>query len=371
MTKYLKQRIFYILTFGLVFLLSLGFSSYSYADNSIPSPGYGAAALNMQTGLTTDYASLTVSPGSNYSLADIVRNYTNSPMVIFVSRVNGITAYYSGDSYTDPGNCTTTIVAGCFINSYPTEVTVGANSTIEVPYVLSVPSWLPPGDYLAGLQFTNGKPLNTGGDLNHKIAIGVTIKAAVDVGVAFTVPGPSKYHLTIGGVKFTKLAGLNRVYIYEINDGVKFLHPHGYIQIWTNPAHKITAPATSSTVLPQLPDNFAYLSVNLPYIPEGNYYCHVVLYYEPNNVATYDCPQPLNLTGANAPYSQPPKQSTSPQGCLTAPNNLYKKVVKNPIFWGLFIILALLTAMYIRYERNVSERFKQLRKERFKNAFNK
>jgi hypothetical protein len=86
----------------LTLLLSPWSLRASYADNLGQAPTgetYGAAGLDPATNRTVAYITLpSVIPGNVYTLHDIVRNFTDQPLTLYLAPVNGQTAAYSGDS---------------------------------------------------------------------------------------------------------------------------------------------------------------------------------------------------------------------------------------------------------------------------------
>jgi WxL interacting protein linking bacterial and host surfaces len=192
----------------------------------------------------------TVAPGKTFTDEVIVTNTGDTPIDLVVSGVDGLTAPTSGAVYgnrQDPVNET-----GAWVRSAKGAVTVPPHAELAVPFTVTVPKDIRPGDHLAGIAFEDVHPSSAGGNF----AVTQIVRAVM--GVQTIVPGPGAFAVHIDDAALQSLPGVGAASVLVTlgNNGVRLGKPSLSVALSGPKGYQRTVVRTLDTILPG--DTIAY-----------------------------------------------------------------------------------------------------------------
>jgi hypothetical protein len=185
----------------------------------------------------------------------------------------GQTAINSGDTYPAATSRRHCVETSCWLSRLPTTVTIPARTRRTVSFVVSVPTRTRPGQYLAGVVAQPGMRARAP---QRRTGFGAAVIARVAIGVAMTVPGPQRPHLTIPAVTLDTSGKTPLLRIVVRDPGNTWEHPAGGAVIRVGKARRIFG-VRSSTVLPR---DSATLPLPVAGVPRGGWPTLVELWYD-------------------------------------------------------------------------------------------
>jgi hypothetical protein len=250
------------------------------AGASAASAGTGAGCRTVHVGPVhsaavahSSYFQLRVAPGRAVRQAVIVANPQRHACKVTLLPAYGQTAINSGDTYPAATSGRRCVETSCWLSRLPTRVTVPARTRRTVPFVVSVPARTRPGQYLAGVV---AQPAVRARAPRGRAGFGAAVIARVAIGVAVTVPGALRPHLTIPAVTLDTSGTRPLLRIVVRDPGNTWEHPAGGAVIRVGKAHR-TFGVRSSTVLPR---DSATLPLPVAGIPRGGWPTLVELWYD-------------------------------------------------------------------------------------------
>ncbi len=172
------------------------------------------------------YFNLTLGAGSTSKQSVLLANPASVECVVQLSPAAGKTATNTGDSYpVQAHGCAGT---GCWISGLPNQVRLAANSRLDVPFTVTVPTTTSSGQYLAGVV---AAPVIAGAGSATTGGVSVAVLSHVALGVAVTVPGPLKPGLVITGIDLDTSTSPAVLQVHLHNTGNTWEHPNGGARI--------------------------------------------------------------------------------------------------------------------------------------------
>ncbi|WP_438352662.1 WxL protein peptidoglycan domain-containing protein [Microbacterium sp. CJ88] len=173
-----------LITAALLAALSLG-------GGAAASAAEGDATWGVRTADTAEGAgrqnyAYTVDPGATVSDALIVTNYSDAPLDLALSSADGFTNE-SGQLDVLP-RATPSTQLGAWIALAASTVSVPAGQAVEVPFTLTVPADITPGDYAGAVLSSLGSPQTSQGiSVDRRLGIRVHLRVTGDLAPALAL----------------------------------------------------------------------------------------------------------------------------------------------------------------------------------------
>ena len=181
-----------------VLLVSLVAAPPAVADSmgfdARPSPGSPNAELG--------FFKIDAQPGAALQRMVVITNRTTQTKVIDLAACDGAAAVYGGVAYSD--NAKKPSAVGSWIKLSSVQVDVPPNTSVQVPFEISVPADATSGTHVGGISMWEpaaSKTTGAGGTGNNKATTKITMVTRMVLTVLITTPGPAVPQLTISGVK--------------------------------------------------------------------------------------------------------------------------------------------------------------------------
>jgi hypothetical protein len=193
---------------------------------------------------TKAYFKPSVTPGETFTDQIIVTNTGDTPVVLAVSSVDGLTAATSGAVYGNRQDQVTK--AGGWVTPSAATVTVAPHSELPVPFTVKVPKDAGAGDHLAGIAFEDTHQTSGSG----KFAVTQVVRSVM--GVQVVVPGPGAFAVHVGGSKLDSLPGVSAASVVVTlgNNGVRLGKPELSVAMTGPDGYQKTVTRTLDTILP-------------------------------------------------------------------------------------------------------------------------
>ena len=140
--------------------------------------------------------------GESVQRVVVITNHTDKAKIVSVAPVDGLAAVFGGVAYSE--SAATPEAVGGWIKLSSTKVDVPPNSSVRVPFDVTVPADVTSGLHLGGIALwepaaatTSGSGDGSGDEATTKITMVTRMVLTVHV----TTPGPAVPNLTISGVK--------------------------------------------------------------------------------------------------------------------------------------------------------------------------
>lgn len=188
-----------------------------------PAAAIDNGTLGIRPSNESDFFHLSLFPGAATEATAIVSNHTDSPVTLLTYPVDGQSSpqgAFALASQTDPR-----AGIGAWVRLDTAQVTVPANSNLELPFQLSVPANTPPGDYAGGLIIQSppvkGETSIVGGDT----AVRLDVVQRQGVRIYLNVAGTALKSLELGELSWTHTGGSVTFTLPVRNTGNTILHP--------------------------------------------------------------------------------------------------------------------------------------------------
>lgn len=195
--------------------------------NDLNGVGLAPAHYDPNNPATKSYFIPTLNPGQTFSDAVIVDNPTARTLNLRVYPVDGLTSPYSGAVYSSLGDPLRR--AGQWVTPGTTTITVAPKSTFNIPFSVTPPAGIDPGDHLAGLavQDVNQAPSSAAG------GVGVNVVVRLVMGILVKVPGAASFNLAIHGATISTQPGIDSAFVIvdATNTGKLLGHPHLHLDL--------------------------------------------------------------------------------------------------------------------------------------------
>ncbi len=132
----------------------------------------------------------------------VLTNRTDKAKTIRVAPCDGLAAVFGGVAYSDSGKAPHAV--GSWVKLSQTSVEVGAGSSVQVPFEVSVPADVTSGEHLGGIAVWEPAAATTTGSGeadSNAASTKITTVTRMVITVFVTTPGPAVPDLTISGVK--------------------------------------------------------------------------------------------------------------------------------------------------------------------------
>jgi hypothetical protein len=191
------------------------------------------------------YFSLHLAPGQSFTGHLLVINGSASTTTVKIGAVPGLTSPNgSGAVYADtPGGMSSWVNSGA-----PSEALKPHSRTI-VPFTLTVPSKVTPGDHLVGVV-VEGPPHGLAKAVKGKTSMQVKVQSRIVVGVLVDTPGPQAFTATVGHPYVTTgPEGIGEILTPIHDTGRLLAQPNLKVTVTTAGTRKTLGHATG-TILP-------------------------------------------------------------------------------------------------------------------------
>ena len=184
--------------------------------------------LGIRPSTESDFLNLSLYPGAAMDTAVIVSNYSASPVTLLNYPVDGQTDKQGAFVLSLQSDPQTGVGAWVTLNA--DHITVPANSELEVPFRISVPTNTPPGDYSGGLIIQS--PLVKGKtSITDNTAVRLDVINRQGVRIYLNVAGTAIESLELGDLKWQRLDKTIAITLSLTNTGNTILHPSGTVNI--------------------------------------------------------------------------------------------------------------------------------------------
>ena len=203
--------------------VTLGVLALALLATAAPAAAIDNGTLGIRPSNESDFFHLSLYPGAATDATAIVSNHTNTPVNLLTYPVDGQSSpqgTFAFASQTDPR-----IGIGAWVQLGAAQITVPANSDLEVPFRLSVPANTPPGDYAGGLIIQSppveGETSIVGGDT----AVRLDVVQRQGVRIYLKVAGTALQSLELGDLVWKQTADSVTFTLPVRNTGNTILHP--------------------------------------------------------------------------------------------------------------------------------------------------
>jgi hypothetical protein len=330
---------------GLAAALAAASAAATPAAASAASAGSGPGCRTVHIGPVrsaavahSSYFRLRVGPGRAARQALIVANPQPYACKVTLRPAYGQTATNSGDTYPPAAPGHHCVETSCWLSGLPRTLTVPARTRRTVSFVISVPARAHPGEYLAGVV---AQPRVHSRAPRRRRGFGAAVIARVAIGVAVTVPGALRPHLTIPPVTLDRSGATPLLRIVVRDPGNTWEHPAGGAVIHVGKQRRMLG-VRASTVLPR---DSATLTLPVAHIPRGSWSTLVELWYDHHRKKA--------VWRGDLGYPTPPKTSARPGAqptavVVTGGVPLWAKVLIAALSG---VVLALLVAAFLLWRR--------------------
>lgn len=230
-------------------MIALAFTALSASAATIGGFGARPAHPSRDDLATRAYFIIHSAAGRTVREETVVTNDGAKPLVLKVNGVDGLTGVTSGVVYANGD--VTAHGAGRWILPESSRIVVPARSSIDVPFLVSIPRYARPGDHLGGIAFEAQKPTTSGGDFS------VTVDVRTVVGVEIELPGPTTRQIRLLAIGLAPLPGTSvpSAVVKLEDEGGLLCHPRLTVAL-TGRDMTRTITQTLGTILPR--DVIAY-----------------------------------------------------------------------------------------------------------------
>jgi hypothetical protein len=194
-----------------------------------PAAAVQHGTLGIQPSNGSDFFHLSLYPGAATDVTAIVSNSTNTPVTLPIYPVDAQSSPEGAFVFASQSDIA--IGTGAWMRLDTAQITVPANSEIEVPFRLSVPATTPPGDYVGGLiiqaPLVEGETSAVGGDT----ALRMDVIQRLGVRVYLNVAGTALKSLELGELTWNQTAESLTFTLPVSNTGNTILHPTGTVNL--------------------------------------------------------------------------------------------------------------------------------------------
>jgi hypothetical protein len=219
-------------------------ASVAHAD----SMGFDARPLPGSPNAELGFFKFDAEAGESVQRVVVLTNHTDEAKVIKMSPVDAQAAVFGGVAYSESGKPTKAV--GSWIKLSSAEVDLPANSSVQVPFDVTVPGDVTSGDHLGGIALwepaaaTTDTSGETGSD---KATTQITMVTRMVLTVYVITPGPAVPNLTIGQVKAEARPDGMYLIVAIANDGTGPTKGEGTI---TLPGDGFQAPIELGDMIP-------------------------------------------------------------------------------------------------------------------------
>lgn len=203
--------------------VTLGVLALALLATAGPAAAIDNGTLGIRPSNESDFFHLSLYPGAATDATAIVSNHTDTPVTLLTYPVDGQSSpqgTFALASQTDPRTG-----VGAWVQLGAAQITVPANSDLEVPFRLSVPANIPPGDYAGGLIIQSppveGETSIVGGDT----AVRLDVVQRQGVRIYLNVAGIALQSLELGDLVWKQTADSVTFTLPVRNTGNTILHP--------------------------------------------------------------------------------------------------------------------------------------------------
>ncbi len=194
-----------------------------------PAAAIEKGTLGIRPSSGSDFFNLSLYPGATTDATAIVSNGSDTPVTLLTYPVDAQPSAEGAfvlASQTDPR-----VGIGAWVQLDAAQITVPANSDLEVPFRLSVPANTPPGDYAGGLIIQSapveGETTMAGDDT----AVRVDVIQRLGLRIYLNVAGTALNSLEIGELSWKQSADGLTFTLPLRNTGNTILHPRGTVDL--------------------------------------------------------------------------------------------------------------------------------------------
>lgn len=188
-----------------------------------PASAIDTGALGIRPSNESDFFHLSLYPGAATDAIAIVSNHTDEAVTLLTYPVDGQSSPQGTFAFASETDSAAGV--GSWVRLEAAQVTVPANSDLEVPFRLSVPATTPPGDYAGGLIIQSptveGETSTVGGDTPVRL----DVVQRQGVRIYLNVAGTALKSLDVGNLSSKKTADTITFTLPVTNSGNTILYP--------------------------------------------------------------------------------------------------------------------------------------------------
>jgi hypothetical protein len=248
-----KQKIFLRLLIGMILItITLGTASFSVAYAIGPSSfSLEPSFLGPYAAAPRGYFVYNSSPGSQIHDSIYITNSGLTRGTVNLYAVDAITGQESGTTIRPPN--LPQVDVGAWIKLSQQQVTLGPGQSEEVPFTLSIPTHVRPGQHGGIIIAKDLHPQQVAKPVpGSHAAIGIGVQSYIGLGVLINLPGHTVESLKATGISYDNDNVHQRLLIDLENSGTQLLHPVGSLRVTDDQGRLLQNLAiTMDTFLPQ------------------------------------------------------------------------------------------------------------------------